>query len=238
MATFERASTREEILSSLHQSVVEVLTLGHSTSPSYNLGLINYKPEALAAINSTAIEFDDTGKQIVLKYKNGGKQLILEAISGHDKSLSSPVSAPENADPEAESSEAMEELSAVPDQSFQELQLQEADVAAQDMNEGHTQTPVGNKEDSNARNGNDYKENVGDLRPQKRIAYDVTSLDFITMPLEPLQLRFSVSSSSKSLTVLTQWLSDHQAVVPADRTSHTRSSDNLFQDSRTHLPLS
>ncbi len=41
--------------------------------------------------------------------------------------------------------------------------------------------------------GQEYENNVEDLPPKKRTAYAVTSADFITMPLEPLGLRFAVS---------------------------------------------
>lgn len=247
LATFERASTREEILSSLHQAVVEVITLRDSIFPLHrDLGHVTYPPAVLASISSTTIDYDSTGRQIVLRYNSGGEQLILEAISdlkkqtlGSPVSTVSTVSTPANADAEVETSETRGDPSSASDQGFQDGQMQEAAPSAHDMEEGQTHISMGSKEESNTESGERHRDNVEDLPPQKRTSYAVPSADFVTMPLEPLELRFAVSSLDPiSLTVLIQCPPDHQAVVPADGISHTRSSHNPSKDFKAHLQLS
>ena len=198
LAAFEKASSRKEILSALHQAVVEVVTLRDSRLPlNYGLGHVAYKPDALAALSTTIIEFDHHSKQIVLKYKDGGRQSIVEAIRGDD--LQEPISpyesVPENTYAEVQALEANGDITfTAPGQESQELRSEEAGFPGQDMEDGRVHTLVATKEDMDNGHGVEYKNNVEDISPQKRTAYAVTSADFITMPLEPLELWFAVST--------------------------------------------
>lgn len=198
LAVFEKASSRKEILSALHQAVVEVVTLRDSSLPlTYSLGHVTYKPDALAALSTTIIEFDHHSKQMVLKYKDGGRQSIIEAIRGEDlqASISPYESVPETTYAEMQALEANGDTTfTAPDQEFQESQLQEAKFPGQDMEDDRIHTFVATKEEMNNGNGEEHKNDIEDVSLQKRTAYPVTSADFLTMPLEPLQLRFAVST--------------------------------------------
>lgn len=197
LATFEKASFQKGILSALHQAVVEVVTLRDSSLPlTYDLGHVAYRPDALAALSTTIIEFDHTSKQVVLKFRDDGRWSILEAIQGSDlqESISPHGSVPMHADAEVEVLEANTDVTLIaPDQQSQELRWHEAGSPAQDMEDGQIHTFVSRKEEMDNGNGKEHKNIVEDLSPQKRTAYAVTSADFITMPLEPLELRFAVS---------------------------------------------
>ena len=86
MATFEKAFTQNEHLSSLHQAVVEVVTLRDSaTVTADDLSRVTYTSEVLAAISSTTIALGETSERITLKYQKDGKQTILEALSVTEK---------------------------------------------------------------------------------------------------------------------------------------------------------
>ncbi|KAF7502603.1 hypothetical protein GJ744_005444 [Endocarpon pusillum] len=204
LAAFEKASSWKEILSALHQAVVEVVTLRDSRLPlTYSLGHIAYKPDVLAALSTTTIEFDYHSKQIVLKYKDGGRRLMVEAILGDDlqRSISPYEPVAETTYAEVPALEANGDTTfTAPDQESQELRSQEADFPGQDIEYDGTHTFVATKEEMNNGNGDQYKNNIEDLPPQKRTAYTVTSADFITMPLEPLELRFAVIKRASQLT--------------------------------------
>ncbi len=59
------------------------------------------------------------------------------------------------------------------------------------------------------------RKNIEALSPQKRTVYAATSADFITMPLEPLELRFAVSSDEvTSLTIADLMLTRSSSECP------------------------
>jgi hypothetical protein len=240
LTTFEKATTRDEILSSLHQAVVEVITLRDSTSSlSGDLGHVEYVPEALASISRTAIELDDTGTQIVLKYGDGGRESILAAIGGLNETPNPAVAVPKSAGAEVEGSEAKEDFGSVPDESFREVQMKEAGPVARDMGKGQSRTFMSDNKEVDDRDGRSYKDYIGDLSPQKRIPYTGISPNFVTFPLDSPELLFAVSCHRPlCLLVLTQMLSDHQAGVPVDRTSPTRSPFDAVQEFEDGVQLS
>jgi hypothetical protein len=240
LATFEKASTRDEILSSLHQAVVEVVTLRNSTSSlPGDLNLVTYTPEALASISSTAIELDHTGAHIVLKYGDGGRESILAAIGGLNETRNPAFAVPKNAGSGVENSEAGEDFSSKYAEGLREVETKEAGLLAQDVDKGQSRTFLGHEEEVGNRDGKSYKDYIGDLSPQRRIPYTGISPNFVTFPLESPELLFAVSGhSSFRGVVLTQTLPDYQAGVPIDRTSLTRSPSDTVQDFEDGIQLS
>ncbi len=161
LTTFEKASSQKEILSALHQAVVEIVTLRDSSLPlTYDLSHVAYNPDALAVLSGTLIEFDHNSKQTVLKYKDGGKRSILDAIHSNDiqETIGPHGSLPVNADPGVEALEATQDITlTAPDQESQGLRLQETGSPVQDMEVGQIHRFVNNKEEMDNGKGGVYK---------------------------------------------------------------------------------
>jgi hypothetical protein len=240
LATFEKASTRDEILSSLHQAVVEVVTLHNSMSSlPGDLNRVTYTPEALASISSTAIELDDTGAHIVLKYGDGGRESILAAICGLNETRNPAFAMPKDAGSGVEDSEAREDFGSKHAEAFREVETKGAALVAQDVDKGQSRTFMGHKKEVGNGDGKSYEDYIEEISPQKRIPYTGISPNFVTFPLESPELLFAVSDHRSFFgVVLTQTLPDHQAGVPVDRTSLTRSPSDTVQDFEDGVQLS
>lgn len=237
-----KASTREEFISSLHQAVVEVVTLKTSLqSISTDLSQISYTAEALASIAATAIELNVTGKQIALKYPESGRETILAAFSGnsdHVQDLS--VSEQKDFGAEDRSPGTSDDLASGFEGHIQEVQAQQDhfNAGAADEQQNHAVTEDSEEFDEvNERSS--AIDSVEQLDPKTRTSYTVTSLKFLTLPLGSLELRFWVSRGSLTpMALLTQYSPDHEKIVSIDRASHTRSPLHLFRDPDACLQLS
>lgn len=195
LATFEKASTRNDILSALHQAVVEVVTLEDSGSSSFSdLTHVKYTPETLFALSSTNIGVDATSKRIILNYNKDGKESILKAISPSYGRQGSSILVPEFKDVEPASSKASEDLPLATDVGFQEMQMQETGAAMQKTEDHQTSTLLGNEEQLvEGAGGHSNGHYARDYGPQKRIPYTVTYSGFLALPLVSHETLFPVS---------------------------------------------
>lgn len=197
MDTFEKAVSGEEFLSALHQALVEVLILGDSSFHQLSgLGHVTYTPEDLASISGASIELDQTGSQIILRHSDAAKRSVMEALRSCHENLSTTAPIPETAEAEVQSSEASRDLSAAHDGNLLHLKTQETSPAAREVEEGQTGAFMDEEGEASDQYGRSHMGNMGEPFPQKRIPYTVTSLGFLRLPLEPIELRFSVSCQS------------------------------------------
>ena len=175
MSTSNKATAREEVLSLMHQAVVEVVTLNDAMPPrSRDLGQIQYTPDVMASISSTVIDLDITGKHIVLRYQRGGREKIIRGIRcGLHENRSSPVS--EEQDAEA----GMQYTS-----------------ARENGGERHIHDETENEEGSNDMTGGRLRVTTEHPDSTGSISHKVTYVSFLMLPMDPLELRFSVSRYS------------------------------------------
>ena len=241
LSTSSKATTRKEFVSSLHQAVVEVITLKTSLqSLSTDLSQISYTPDALASIAATTIELDDTGKQIALKYQEAGRETILGALSGNPEDVQDlSVSEAKDFEAEVESLESGNDLASDSGEQAQEVTAHQDNFGAEEADRYQDQAVTENIKVSDGESERSSGDNAGQLDSKTRSSYTVTSLRFLTLPLGSLELRFAVSHGSlKPTALLIQELPGNQKIVSVDRASHTRSPVHLCRDFDAHLQLS
>jgi hypothetical protein len=202
LARFEKATAREEFLSSLHQAVVEVATLANSTSSlPIDLTRVTYSPQGLDAISKTVIELDETGKQIALSYDDRGKETIAEAAKKSARAKRHlPVSAAEGRSADATDSAFNDAFDTSVEEGLQDLPKEQAVSGLKESESYSMADAIEGFRDGNEVNYNDTTE---DSNPKRRTPYAVTSPDFLSLPLESTKLRFSVRyQNASSLAML------------------------------------
>jgi hypothetical protein len=174
--------------------VIEVITLKNSMlSKSTDLSHIRYTPDAMASISATVIEQDHAGNHIILKYQDGGREKIIESISaGPEQIWDLPASQAGAADAKVESLEAKDDLGTGFVGRAQKAEAQEDSLDAEAMDE-HQMRVTENSEGFSAESGRRAEDSVEHLDSKTRTTYAVTSLSFLMLPLQSLELRFSVS---------------------------------------------
>ena len=171
--------------------MIEVVTLKNSMlSKSTDLGHIRYTPDALELISTTAIELDDTGNQIMLNYQSGRREKILESFN---KTWNLADSQAGNADVKVENSEiSNDDLGTGVEEQAQEPQSRQDTLDAEVVDKHQTHTMV-NTDGLHEASGRSHVNSAVDVDPKPPKPYAVTSLNFLTLPLESGELRFSVS---------------------------------------------
>lgn len=199
LATFEKATTHNEILSALHQAVVEVVTLNDNISLlSNDLFQTTHTQEASAVISSTSIELDNTGKQLVLRYEDGAKEKILDSIcGGFAKRFTSPDHMPPTSDGvEVQISETSKDLDGRSNHSSRTGQMRASQAVEEvEGNEQYSRMGEDKPFDGNEESSMDT---VSSPPFRRRIPYPVVSLDFLTLPVESPEQRFYVSNSIRA----------------------------------------
>jgi hypothetical protein len=212
IGAFEKATTPEEILSSLHQAVVEVMTLEKSTSPSLaDLGkATTYTPDTWFCISSTRLELEGSGNGILARYQDGGKESILDGIKGSVARSQAPPTAVIDAEIESADGFILKRQSELPVGDAQRVASAASGAPAASSNTAASPapTPPAARLDSEGEaafgsedflvedRGGDGDVVFGDdVVVQKRKSYAVTSSDFLSLPLDSLGLRFAVSAS-------------------------------------------